>query len=1080
MTGFIFLRVRAHRLLLLAALLAVLLTTSVLATLTGFSGAIGDAALRHALTTRSASPASLLVQYDVEPGQRAEADRKVEAGARKVYDGLPVSLRAAEKSEAYALPRSLQAPERRAGDPDLTHLAVLDRSRLRLVDGAWPKAPEAGGKGAVEVALPEVAAKELNLKPGGPAFKLTDRLDGPSVQVRVSGTYTPVDAAEPYWQVDEMDGRGVRKLDFTTYGPLLTDPATFSSGRVPAGEVSWLATADFRNLGADRIAALKEAAERGNSQFGKVSGLGTGVAAHTELPTLLDRAERSLLVARSTLVIVAIQLLMLAAYALLLVARLLSSERAGETDLLMARGGSRGRIAWFAAAESLLLAVPAAVLAPLLAGPLTKLLAGQGALARIGLELETDPTFSVWLVALVVALGCALAVVAPALSVTGMRRSVRMKSLPAPVRAGADVGLLVIAAVAYWQLDQQTSGGGALSGDAEGRLGIDPLLVGAPALALLAGTVLTLRLLPPAARLGERRAAKGRGLPGALAGWQLSRRPLRGAGPVLLLVLAVAMGMLAIGHGASWDCSQEDQADFRSGTQVRVQGGRIAAADQGEVYTSLDGVRAAAPAVRRTMEMSGERSADIIALDTRNAADGMLLREDLGSPGSLQDALGVRDIATYGVELPDKAAELTVEMKMTSQEPSKTDSASVSAMLRDRFGATHPARLGELPADGRARSFRTELGSTGPYQLTGFQVDTPGSPKESEKHTFSVLSAQADGKALAAPDGQEWQGWAQDVSPTAVSDIPVAPNQLKVGPPAGGTLLSTRFHTTPAWTSPTGDMTTQVRITAKRPRAADPSAVVTERFLTASGAKVGDTVDLPLASEPVQVRIAKVVPELPTSTANGGAVLVDLRVVNEVNAQSFDPELTPGEWWLTPEAGKAEQVARELRARPDVDPEQVLVRAEIAEELRDDPLGAGPQSALLAVAVVAAALAAVGFAVSAAGSLRERAAEFSVLRALGTPQRQLARLIAAEQGVLIGLALVVGVALGAVLTRAVVPLIVLTGDAGKPVPSVLVELPAGRVALLLGMVALVPLLVVAAIALRRVEPVVSLRHDGNN
>ncbi|MBD2818379.1 hypothetical protein ID867_13065 [Streptomyces parvulus] len=69
-----------------------------------------------------------------------------------------------------------------------------------------------------------------------------------------------------------------------------------------------------------------------------------------------------------------------------------------------------------------------------------------------------------------------------------------------------------------------------------------------PALALLAGTVLVLRLLPLVARAAERAAAGGRGLTAALAGRQLSRRPMRGAGPVLLLVLAVALGTMAIGR----------------------------------------------------------------------------------------------------------------------------------------------------------------------------------------------------------------------------------------------------------------------------------------------------------------------------------------------------------------------------------------------------------------------------------------------------------------------------------------------------------------------------------------------------
>ncbi len=103
-----------------------------------------------------------------------------------------------------------------------------------------------------------------------------------------------------------------------------------------------------------------------------------------------------------------------------------------------------------------------------------------------------------------------------------------------------------------------------------------------------------------------------------------------------------------------------------------------------------------------------------------------------------------------------------------------------------------------------------------------------------------------------------------------------------------------------------------------------------------------------------------------------------------------------------------------------------------------------------------------------------------MLRALGTPQRRLARLIAAEQGLLIGIGLLVGTGLGTVLARAVVPLVVLTGQAARPVPPVLVELPVGRVALLIAGVAALPLAIVATIALRRTDPAVTLRHQGAN
>ncbi|MFI8517086.1 ABC transporter permease [Streptomyces sp. NPDC085481] len=932
MTGFVLLRVRAHRLLLTAALLAVLLTTSVLATLAAFSGSIGDAALQGTLQGRSAPAAALVVSGQVPADKRASADAAAREGARKTFAGLPVTVRKLERSGPYALPRGLQAPAARAGDPDLTDFAALDRSRLSLVSGAWPKAT--GPREAVEAAFPEEAAKRLKITPGA-VLDLADRLGGKPVKARITGVYRPMDSADLYWQLDPAGGRGVRTVVFTTYGPLLADPAVLASGRLTTGETSWLGAADYTGVTTGRMDALRAAATEGpRALAADTAGFGTTVNAYTSLPTVLDQTDRALLVSRSTLSIVAVQLVLLAAYALLLVARLLSSERSGETELLRARGGSRRRIAGLAAAEALLLAVPAAVAAPLLAGPLTRLFADRSALDALGPGLDATPPPTVWLVAAAVALCCAAAVVAPALAsgdgaMVSLRKG-RAATLPAPVRAGADIGLLLIAGVAYWQLDRQTgegAGGGAIAGDRSGALGIDPLLVAAPALALLAGTVLTLRLLPPAAKLAERRAAGGRGLPAALAGWQFSRRPLRGAGPVLLLVLAVAMGMLAIGQSDSWDRSQRDQADFRTGATVRVLGAGPGDRAQTDRLAAVPGVRAAAPVHRASTDVAG-RTAAVLAVDTRRAAEGMLFRPDLanGSPAARLEAIAPKP-------------------------------------------GRHSAPVPRIPA------------------------------------------------------------------------------------------------------------------------------VATDAYLAAAGAEKGDAVAVMIGGFTLDVTIAEVVRELPTTgpgavsvsaTApaatpqDGGALLVDLDTANRSLSARPNASLAPTEWWLTTEPGRAAAVAETLRARPDADPAQVLVRDEAAAELLGDPLGAGPNSALMAVAAAAAALAAVGFAVSSAGSTRERSAEFGVLRALGAPRRQLARLIAAEQGLLVGIGLLVGVLIGTVLTRAVVPLVVLTGRAERPVPAVLVELPLGHVALLLAGVAVLPLLIVAAIALRRTDPAVTLRTQGDH
>ncbi|MFE4650522.1 FtsX-like permease family protein [Streptomyces sp. NPDC056707] len=1106
MTGFVFLRVRAHRLLLAAAVLAVLLTTSVLAALTAFSGSIGDAALRHTLTHRSAASASLVVSAQVEREQREAADATARKAARETFDGLAVTVRTLKASGPYALPRSLQAPAARRGDPDLTRFASLDRSRVRLTAGRMPGAGSGRSGAPVEVALPSVAADVLKLKPGA-RLTLTDRLaDGTRLPVLITGLYKAADQADPYWQLDELGGRGIRKVVFTTYGPLLTDPAVLDSGRISSGEMSWLAVADFRTVTTDRIQALHTASTRGPKALLASPEFKDGALAQTSLPTVLDQIDRALLVSRSTLMIVAVQLVLLAGYALLLVARLLSSERGGETELLRARGGSRGRITSLAAIEALLLALPAAVVAPLLAGPLTRLLADRSELTRLGLRLDAGATGTVWLVAAAVALACALAVVAPALAASaGARSRTRAAALPGPVRAGADIGLLLVAAVAYWQLDRQTgsSGSGALSGDREGDLGVDPLLVAAPALLLLAGTVLTLRLLPPAARLAERRAAGGRGLSTALAGWQFSRRPLRGAGPVLLLVLASAMGMLAIGQSASWDRSQGDQADFRTGTSVRMVGGINGDPAKAGAYAQLPGVREAAPAFRTKVDLSGDRTADVVALDTAHADERMLMRDDLaGEPvDRLLSTLEPPKTARTGLLLPKGSREIRFDLRITV--PSAPHRASPSGMvqlvtveLEDRYGLPYQVLVGPVPADGRAHPLSLAVAAAGELAVTGFELDSRQPVGRAETHLLTVsrlrtLTADGTEQPVPVPAGFDWQG--------ALTTSLL--NETQPGAAVHATAsdrdpLTLRYDTGSVPVEETGYGVPTLNLRAAAPRAEAPSlrGVATDAYLKASGAKPGQEVDVTLAGETVRVKIVRTARQLPTTgpgvaTAaaaetsrlrDGGALLLDLRALGQVFADRPDAVLTATEWWLSTDPGQAGKVAAALRAQPDTDPAQVLVRDEVARDLLGDPLGAGPQSALLAVAVVAAALAAVGFAVSAVGSQRERSAEFAVLRALGAPRRGPARMIAAEQSVLIAIALLVGFALGAVLTRAVVPLIVLTGQAAQPVPPVLVQLPAGQVAALLAGVAALPLLIVAAIALRRADPVTSLRHQGDN
>ncbi|WP_317443396.1 ABC transporter permease [Streptomyces collinus] len=1117
MTGFVFSRARAHRLLLGSALLTVLLTTAVLATLTAYSGAIGDAALRHVLADPgNATATSLIVKAEVPAGRRAAADTAVREGARRTFDGLPVTVRTLRRSGPYALPRSLRPAAHRAGDPDLTYFAALDHTQVRTTAGRLP----GRAAGEIEVAVPQAAARALGLGPGD-RLTLADRIGDGKVRARVTGLYRAAATNAPYWRLDDLLGRGVRESGFTMYGPLLADPSVLADGRVSTGGTAWLASADFGSMTTGRTGELRRAVRAGSGELRKAPDLSGATAATTSLPDVLDRIDRSLLVARSTLLIVALQLVLLGGYALWLVARLLGTERAAETRLLRARGGARSRIAALAAAEALLLALPTALCAPLLAGPLTALLTAHGPLSHLGLRLDLPAAGSpgVWLVAVAVALGCALTVTLPALTGAGPepsgrpgrrgteagrtraprtaralgRRSAGPRGprvrraggglVPTPLRAGADLGLLAVAGAAYWQLGQQDSGGVAT--DRSGALGVDPVLVAAPALALLAGTVLTLRLLPPVARLAERWAAAGRGLPAALAGWQFSRRTARSAGPVLLLVLAVALGMLAIGQGASWHRSQDDQADFRAGAPVRVLDAGRGGLGRTETYAALPHVRGAVPALRGDQGLSGDRTATVLAVDTAHAADALLMRPDLADEPvkSLLAGLTPKD-STTGARVPAHTARLRLTASLHSSTGPGTTTA-VTVQLEDGAGASYQVQAGLLPADGRPHPLVVDLGSaTGPTLLTGVQLDMTQPAGRAERHRLTLRDLTAEGT-----DGTRHPLTLPASWTTAVHTGGAAVPSARTAPTRPRT-VSTRPLTFSYGTGYLPDLgyetvaTVTVQLRVARPAPPEVRAVATDRFLTSAGARTGQRLDVTVGDQTLPVRIVRSVRALPTTGVpadsaahDGGAVLVDLRAANRALQARYGESTPPNEWWLRTAPGDAARVAAAVRALPDVDPEQVVVRDEIAAELRDDPFGAGPTAAFTAAAVVAAALAAVGFAVGAAGSLRAREADFAVLRALGAPRRRLARTVAAELAVLVGLALAVGAALGTVLARGVLPLIVLTGEATRPVPGLVVELPPARVALLLAGVAAAPLVVAVVTALRRADPARALREQ---
>lgn len=1177
LTGFVVARARARRLLVAAALLTVVPATCVLTALAAFSAAVGDAGLRHTLEHRAAARTVLDIRSDVTAEDRRTTDAAVREAAAGAFDGLPVTVTASTGTGAYALPASTRRgheptatgrghdsrpdgdapPDRAPPDgapsggppsdrppdgaqdrtPELTRFATLPRDHVRMVAGSWPGAPprppdvrggSARAPATVRAAVPQRAAQRLGLHLGD-TLRVTSRLHGPpDVRVEITGIYTPVSPGSATWRsLDPLHGEGVAVGDFTSYGPLAVPGSAFASGPAPhrtggplwPAETRWQADADFTSFDSSRIGHLRSRVAH------TVEALGTSpraphAVARTDLPGLLASLERTLLVTRSALLITALQLVLLTGLTLLLVAQLLRTERAAETALLRARGASRARICALAAAEAFLLALPAALAAPLLTGPALRLLSAHGAPDGAGLLPPAGPGAGTWWTAAAVAAGCALLLTGPTLlargtagphdpdrRATGRPRPTRRRATVTVLRGGVDLALVVLAVVAYAQLaGRRSEATGALTpSGAGGVLGIDPLLVAAPALALLAGTALVLRLLPLAARLGERYAARQRGLAGALAGWQLARRPQRAARPALLLVLAVATGVLAVGQGASWDRSQDDQADFRTGADLTVSGSAPSPLAQGGLFDDVPGITRAAPVVRTTVTTDGSREARLLATDTAAAADGVLrLRDDLAGrplPRLLRPLAGKGAGRRAGLRLPPGTDRLALRLRLDGPGRARGPAAARSGLalavtVTDRFGVPYRLPLGDIPADGRTHTLTARLtdggGSpAGPLRLTRIGV-SHHVPRHDAGRRLTVEALHAHGRfGHRTVHPATASRWTPRVRPDDASTASGGQYAVATARPARvrprGAPVTLRWTTgsapAPKPDGNDGPGTVSVEWKPHEAAAAPLAAVATDSYLRAGGSTVGDTVTVRVADTELDVRITGAVRALPTVTPrdsddgqpDAGALLCDLGALDRALADRGADPLEPRTWWLSAESGGTARAAQALRDRPAVG--TVRVRDEIADALRSDPLGAGPRSALTALVPAAALLSATGFAVAAAGAARERAGDLAVLRALGAPRRRLARAVAAEQGLVVALSAALGLALGTVLTRLFVPLLVVTGEGRAPVPDLLVRLPPGPLAWLVAAALAVPLLVVAGTALRRPAPAPALRTE---
>ncbi len=664
----------------------------------------------------------------------------------------------------------------------------------------------------------------------------------------------------------------------------------------------------------------------------------------------------------------------------------------------------RRRLTWFGARRSQILLVAATeVVAVTIVATLAGWALGTGAGALLARHLGASGWLAVEhsvLTGRAVAIGAALAAVTALVMLAALRTDAiafgGVRLTAADVAALGALGAVLLA------LARGKADAGAL---AQGGTGVVLLVL--PGLVLFVLAVVAARLLAPLLRLVE---WVGRREPPALrlALLSLARSPGRVVLSVVFFTLSVGVALFAVAYRATLERGEREQARYAVPAPFVLQESltqlvSVQEAATAKQYASLGRVT---PVLRDSGYVSGGAGGDFTLLALPAADLGRVdgWRGDFAALPRAELAhliAPARPPRLRGVVLPASATRLTVPLDISG------DPLGIALVVLNTRGDFTTLSLGQLLRGKRSVT-------------VGLPPAARGGSLVAVRLSFPVVAAFVAG---------------HKESGTGLSVSDAATGVLRLGRlRAGDTVLAQLA----GWIGAGGVHNDRGAVHYLLNRAADsilrpreplegvPVPVIASAAL-ARAASPGNTVALHVGNRTVEAEIVAVARHFPS--IDGQLVVADLPTWL-VAANTVEPGTTSAsELWLAAPPGAARRLAQRPFSLLDVASQQAT-----AATLRSDPLARGALTLLLATAVVAAALAAVGLLLTVVGDLRDESGELFDLEAQGSTPRDLRRHLVLRASIVAVLGVGGGIGAGAVVSALVVSVVTVTAAAGVALP----------------------------------------------
>lgn len=581
------------------------------------------------------------------------------------------------------------------------------RPYVRFIAGVAPETAAAGKP--IQVMVTKEMAKDWNMKVGEPVVVATLGDNNNVVTGVISGIFEPINSNDPFW--NGLSFAVDRSETLPTVYPILTTSESFFaafSGFDGVGVTqTWIYYTDLTKITTSNMEDIDNWVISFRSYMTSavqdIPGV-ANVATQGSLDQIIQGVQQQLSLIALPLYVIAAQIVGLALLFVAAMAGLLIEHQSQEIATLKSRGTSGVQLLGIFGTQSALLGLLAAIAGPFLAAGLALALiryflpGATSSGAQVGAAYfakVSSPTLVIAPAIIGAVLGVAVvtfsALQAARLDVLAFRREMgRPSRKPFWRRMYLDVGLALLCIIGYLELGQF---GGTQTRVQLGSQGNSPLLLITPALLLLSGGLLLLRLIPLAASLGARIASRGRGLTSMLAFAQIERTPGRYSRMTLLLVLAVGLGLFALTFDASLKQNVHDRAAYAAGADLRMMVNPQISAKRTDGYVShlegLPGVEHATPLYRTygsTSPNLGNLAVDILGVDSPSfatVANAVSWRSDYSSQS-----------------LPDLMAQMQAHR---TQSPSETAAPSpIWAIVSETFAQQLRLKVG----------FRFQLGVT--------------------------------------------------------------------------------------------------------------------------------------------------------------------------------------------------------------------------------------------------------------------------------------------------------------------------------------------------------------------------------